>query len=339
MPGTLADPGVVLHAARICVWSRWFILLVGVFQIIYRPGFWYPEDIEYLPLLVLLLLLNSLAHYRLLTNRPVTWRWILLPSTIDIALITTGIVIGGGFKSFVFLAYYPALAVFAMVFSSFWLSLAWTTTAAVVYVVVCLTVGSGLDLDAGNEKVLVARLAAMYTVVLGISVIIRFERIRWQTAVARERQLQQERIELSQTIHDTAAQTAYMIGLGIHRARKLAGESIAGIAVSTGMSRSHLSRRWRPQVLAAVDAEIANLLRELRTTGGRLVHAAIESCQGPPPADGAGPYGRPQNGVRGASSERSQPRWTAADRTACRDTSELARISRISRRDVCHERT
>ena len=43
--------------------------------------------------------------------------------------------------------------------------------------------------------------------------------------MTRERQLRQERIELSQTIHDTTAQTAYMIGLGIHRARELAGGS------------------------------------------------------------------------------------------------------------------
>ena len=43
--------------------------------------------------------------------------------------------------------------------------------------------------------------------------------------MARERELRRERIELSQTIHDTSAQTAYMIGLGIHRARELAGES------------------------------------------------------------------------------------------------------------------
>ena len=89
----------------------------------------------------------------------------------------------------------------------------------------CLTAGSGIDLDAGKEKALVARLAAMYTIVLGISLISRFERIRWRTAVASERQLRQERIELSQTIHDTTAQTAYMIGLGIHRARNLADES------------------------------------------------------------------------------------------------------------------
>ena len=34
-------------------------------------------------------------------------------------------------RSFIFLAYYPSLAVFAVIFSSFWLSLAWTTAAAV----------------------------------------------------------------------------------------------------------------------------------------------------------------------------------------------------------------
>ena len=141
---------------------------------------------------------------------------------MDLAVITVGI--GGGFGSFMFLAYYPALAVFAVVFTSSWLSLAWTTAAA-AYAAVCLMAGSGLDIDAGKEKALVARLAAMYTIVLGISLINRFERTRWQTSVARERQLRRERIELSQTLHDTTAQTAYMIGLGIHRARNLADES------------------------------------------------------------------------------------------------------------------
>ena len=225
MPGNLADPDVVLHAAMVSVWGRWFIWLVGVFLLAYRSGFWFPDDIEYLALPLLLAVFNGLVHYRLLTNRPVTWRWMLVLSATDIALITAGIVIGGGFTSFIFLAYYPALAVFAVVFSSHWLSLAWTTTVAAAYAVVCLQVGSGLDLDAGNEKVLVGRLAVMYLMALAISFITRFERVRWQTAVTRERELRRERIELSQTIHDTTAQTAYMIGLGIHRARELAGDS------------------------------------------------------------------------------------------------------------------
>ena len=225
MPGNLADPDVVLHATWISVWGRWFIWLVGVFLLAYRPGFWYPEDIEYLALPVSVFMVNGLVHYRLLTNRSVTWRWMLFLSAIDVALITVGVVIGGGFTSFIFLVYYPALAAFAVVFSSLSLSLASTTMAAVAYAVVCLMVGSGIDLDAGKEKVLVARLALMYTIVLVISFTTRFERVRWQAAVSRERQLRRERIELSQTIHDTTAQIAYMIGLGIHRARELAGES------------------------------------------------------------------------------------------------------------------
>ena len=252
-PGTLTDPDVVLYAVRISVWGRWFICLVGVFLLAYRPGFWYPEDIAILSVPVLLGMLNGLVHYRLLTNRPVTWRWMLFLSATEMALITAGIVIGGGFTSFIFLAYYPSLAVFAVVFSSHWLSLAWTTAAAVAYAAVCLRAGSGLDLDAGNEKVLMARLAMMYTLTLGVGLITRFERIRWQTSVARERELRRERIELSQTIHDTTAQTAYMIGLGIHRARELAGETnedlVAALDATSALSRSAM---W--EVRGPIDA-------------------------------------------------------------------------------------
>ena len=223
--GTLSDPDVVLHAAKVSVWGRWFIFLVAVVELAYRPEFWYPEDAELLGIPVLLGTLNALVHHRLLTHRPVTWRWLLFLSAAEIGMITAGVVIDGGYTSLIFLAYYPSLAVFAVVFSSHGLTLAWMTTVAAAYAVVCLTAAPGLDLDAGNEKVLLARLALMYTIVLGISFIARFERIRWRSSVARERDLRRERIELSQTIHDTTAQTAYMIGLGIHRARELAGES------------------------------------------------------------------------------------------------------------------
>ena len=37
-PGTFTDPDVVLYAARIAVWGRWFIWLVGVFMRAYRPA-------------------------------------------------------------------------------------------------------------------------------------------------------------------------------------------------------------------------------------------------------------------------------------------------------------
>ena len=213
----LTDPYVVVYAARVSVWGRWFVWLVLVFQLLYRPGFWYPEDIEYLLVHMLVLSANGLVHHRLRTHRPVTWRWMLFLSATYVALITVGVVIGGGFTSLIFLAYYPTLAIFAVVFSSRWLTLAWTTTTAVAYAAVSLTVGSGLDLGAGKEKVLVARLALMYTIVLGISLISRFERSRWQTSVTRERQLRQERIEAlpddprhhrSERLHDRPGHTS-----------------------------------------------------------------------------------------------------------------------------------
>ena len=62
------------------------------------------------------------------------------------------------------------------------------------------------------------RIAVLYALVAAVNLVARFERIRKQEAVQRERELQLERIALSQTIHDTTAQSAYLIGLGIETA-------------------------------------------------------------------------------------------------------------------------
>ena len=125
-----SDPEVTPYAARVSVWGHWFIWLVAVFELAYRPGFWYPEDIEFLALFpCCCLMLNGLVHHRLLTNRPVTWRWLLFLGTMDIALITAGVVIHSGFESFIFPAYYPSLTDFCRgLHLPIWLSLTWTTT-------------------------------------------------------------------------------------------------------------------------------------------------------------------------------------------------------------------
>ena len=216
-----ADPDVMLFAARVSVWARWLLLLVFVVQLAYRPELWYPTDKEYLFLPVPLAAFNGFVHYRLRRDRAVTWRWLLFLSGMDIALITAAVIIGGDFHLFSYVTYYPALALFAVVFASLWLSLAWATMAAAVYAVVSLTVGLGLDFDLGQEKALLARVMAMYAVVASVSLIARFERVSRQESAERERELHRERIELSQSIHDTAAQTAYMIGMGIRKAMRL----------------------------------------------------------------------------------------------------------------------
>ena len=69
---------------------------------------------------------------------------------------------------------------------------------------------------------LFGRIVVMYAVVASVNLLARAERVRREGAVKRERELQQERIELSQTIHDTTAQSVFMIGIGIDTARELA---------------------------------------------------------------------------------------------------------------------
>ena len=65
----------------------------------------------------------------------------------------------------------------------------------------------------------------MFGVVLVVSFITRFQRCRAIAAMEGEGELQRKRIELSQTIHDTAAQSAFMIGLGIDAAKQVAGDA------------------------------------------------------------------------------------------------------------------
>ena len=221
-----ADPEMVLFAARVGVWMRWFVYLVAIIELAYRPGFWLSADREYLFIFLLmpLVVFNGLVHQRLHMSQTVTWRWLLFLSAMDVALITASVTVSGKFHHFVYVAYFPALAFFAAIFASLGFCLLWTTAVAALYLGVSVTV-TGLDLDAGQEKALFARVAAMYGIVLCVSLITRFERARLQRAGERERELHRQRAELSQVIHDTAAQNAYMVSMGIHRAMRLTGDS------------------------------------------------------------------------------------------------------------------
>lgn len=236
-----ADPEVLLFGARVSVWMRWFVWAVGLAQMAHRPDFWFETHQQYLLLHVPLVLFNGFVHYRLHRGWVVTWRWLLFLSAMDVAIITGGIVIAGDFDIWFFVTYYPALALFAVVFTSLWLSLAWTSLVALVYAAASLAVHPGIDLASGEEKALLGRIAAMYAVVACVSLVSRFERERRQRSMRRERELHRERIELSQAIHDTAAQTAYMVSMGIHRAKGMAGDANEELA-ETLEATSSLSR-------------------------------------------------------------------------------------------------
>ena len=220
------DPEELRYPAKVFVWVRWFLHAASLVEMVYRPTFTLFAYSFYIGFLALLATVNGVVHYRVVTGSSVTLRWMLALSVLDVLIITAGTAISGGLNNNLFyLLYYPSLAWFAVFFSSFRLSFVWATIVAIAYALVCLGVGTGLDFEAYEEKELFGRIVVMYAVVASVNLLARAERIRRQRAVTRERELQAERVELSQKIHDTTAQSVYMIGIGIDTALELAEES------------------------------------------------------------------------------------------------------------------
>ena len=238
------DQDGLRYVATISVRVHWFVIAVLFFELVYRPYLYFGVA-RYAPYPLLLLTLigfNGYIHYRLLSNRPITWHWPVALYALDVFLVSAAAALSDGFShSFHHLFYYPALAGLAVLFNSFRLNMVWVTMTSVVYVAISLTVGDGIDTEAGDEKALLARIAVMYFVVAAVNLATRFERMRWRQAVERERALERERVELSRAIHDTAAQSAYMIGLGIDTAKALAGDANQELT-STLEATSRLSR-------------------------------------------------------------------------------------------------
>ncbi len=240
-------PEDLLYGVRISVWVRWFLLIAWLLQFNYRPNFASPAYMPTMLFAASVLVFNAYVHYRIRSNRPVTWRWALALSAMDVSMITAGIVISGsGFQNTFFVLYYPTLAMFSVVFTSYRLSFAGTTMVAAAYAAMSLLLEPGVEFDIKEEKVLFTRIAVMYAVVAAVNLVSRFERIRGREAVERETELQRERIEISLTIHDTIAQSAYMIGLGLETAIELANarndedrdELIAKLEATYALSKS-----------------------------------------------------------------------------------------------------
>ena len=219
------DPEGLRYVATVLVWLHWFVVAFVLVQLAYRPVGWPEMYVVYVPLALLLVAFNGYTHYRL-ANTAITWRWLVSLAVMDLTMISGATVVGGGFNHyFLHLLYYPPLAGYAVVFTSFRLTMACVTIVALLYLAISLSVGDGIDTGVRDEKPLLARLFVMYAVAASVNLIVGFERTRWRAAAEREQVLQRERLELSQSVHDTTAQSAYLIGLGIDAARRLAGDS------------------------------------------------------------------------------------------------------------------
>ncbi len=261
-------PDDLRYGARISVWVRWVILLTWIVAVHYRSDLLNASYISSMLSILPILLLNAYVHYHLYSNRSITWRWLLFLGAVDVVMVMGTIVVSDGFQSRYFVGFYPLLAVFAAVFTSFRVSFAWTTMVAIVYVGLSLGLEPGIDLAALDEKVLVIRLITMYTVVGAVNLIFRFERVRRLEAVERvleqerERQLQMERLQLSQIIHDTIAQSAYVLGLGIESA--IAAEDPSNREQVARLQAMHeLSRSTMWELRHPIDIDLIFRGREL----------------------------------------------------------------------------
>ena len=219
------DLGEMRHGALISIWVRWLVLVACLVEINYRADYlsttyWLLTLYNSAPMIV-----NAWVHYRVQSNQSVTWPWLLVLSAMDITLISGSLALSGGFESNMFVLYYPAIAMFAAIFTASRVVFVWTSLMAIEYTVLSLEVGTGVNFEELDDKVLYTRIGAMYAVAVAVNLVTRFDRVRRNQAVGRERQLQSERVELSQTIHDTVAQSAYLTGLGIQTAIELADKS------------------------------------------------------------------------------------------------------------------
>ena len=219
------SPEDLLHAARVLLWVRWFGLSAAFLEIHYRVDYGSPSHILNTLYCLGFLAANGYVQYLIRRRGTVKPAWLFGLSALDLAAISFSVSLSGGFNSPYFAGYYFAVAVFAYVFTAPRLVLPWATLVAVVYSALSFTVGPGLDLAGKEEQHLFYRVVALYAVSAAVGIIAGLERESRRRGLERERELQRQRIELSQTIHDTTAQWAYMIGLGVEGAMELVDES------------------------------------------------------------------------------------------------------------------
>ena len=219
------SPEELVHAARVLLWVRWFGLTAAFVEIHYRVDYGSLSHILNTFYCLGFLGANGYVQYLIWRRGTVKPVWLFVLSVLDLAAISFSTSLSGGFNSPYFALYYFAVAVFAYVFTSPRLVLPWTTLVVVIYSVLSVMVEPGLDIAGKDERSLFYRVVALYAVSAAVSIISGLERASRRRGLERERELQRQRIELSQSIHDTTAQWAYMIGLGVEQAMELVDES------------------------------------------------------------------------------------------------------------------
>lgn len=312
-PGeTVADdtlPGYAVfddfrYSQRIAVMVRWVILGAWLFLLNYRN-----PDVAQLVILnglgIALAALNGYVHWRIWKGRPVSRRYVLALSAMDLTVITVGIAVTTRFANTYFVFYYPALLGIPLVFSSRRLSFLATGIAATAYAAISIFLEPGVDVSNREEAVLITRIVIMFGVVMAANLLARIERTMRREAVAAERERSQENLELqkkaqeaeiaaltersriAREIHDGVAQSIYMLSLNLETAADLAAkkyedlperlDSLVSLSKSTLLEVRHYIYDLKPYLDGeqSMDHMLENIIREFRTVA--RVDATLET--------------------------------------------------------------
>ena len=295
-PSGLAEVDYLRTGLRISLWLRWFVVIAWLAQLHHLVNYAHPGYAAIVMFGALLLAVNTYILYRIEVRRTVTWRWVLTLSAMDVVMLTAGLTVVAGDGNTLFVLYYAALAMFAAACASFRTALAGATVVAALYLALNLATQAGGLFAIRLEEDLLTGIIAIYAVVTAVSLVTLFERIRARSdrlrrreAVERERELQMERIELSQTIHNTIAQSAYLIGLGLETAIELANaqrgenddELAAKLEATLALSKSTMWELRHPIDAGAIfeGRELSRVLRSHASTFSTITSIPTEMTQ------------------------------------------------------------
>ena len=193
---------------------RWVLVAVSLFLINYEPG---TSPTARVILNVLVLggaAFNGFMQWRLRRRAGMVTALPIALALYDVTAITTAVGVVDGLDNSAFVLYYPALLAFTLVFAGRW-SLVYAAITIGAYVAVISVHESFDPNNATDVKHVVSRVATMASTVLIANLVVGIERARRERAVTEALAASAERERVSNALHDSVAQSVYMLTMNL----------------------------------------------------------------------------------------------------------------------------
>ena len=212
------NPKYISQIAAVSIWSRWLIIAGFVMLVNYKVEYFTVTHVFGNVSVLTVISLNCYAHYRL-HAKSIRYSHLLLLSSLDIVCITSAVLFSRWFNHGGFVLYYLAVPLLTMLISSTVRNVLLVSFLGAVYLFCYLLFCTSENDD--NIPALLLQILVLYGIALSTHLVFKSERVRNIRSAEREKSLALSQLELSRTIHDTAVQSVYMVGLGIDRIRDL----------------------------------------------------------------------------------------------------------------------